>query len=137
MRAADFPVTLGRELRPDQVPLIGEEKDGITAGRQVDAGAVFQVRHGVRLPNLLAGAGFQTDEFAGGFGREHVVAVQEGGRGVAQDSLRDNCRFWPEHRSRRFVRLEFNMRPPISRRLFRMTGVGIASLLLVTIASRQ
>ena len=97
MRAADLPVTLGRELCPDQVPSVGEEKHRITAWRQVDARSVSQFRYGVRLPNLLAGACLQANEFAGSLGREEVFALQEGGRGVAQDTFRRGSRFRPEH----------------------------------------
>src|SRR5258706_1092938 len=64
MGAADLPVSLGRELRPDQVPSVGEEKHSIAAWRKVDARAVSKLRHGVRRPNLIACSGFQTHEFA-------------------------------------------------------------------------
>ncbi len=87
MRAADLPVTLRREFRPDQVPFVGEEEHRIIIGRQVDTGAVPQGRHSIRRPDLLAGAGFETDEFAGSFRRENVFTPKEGGLGVAQNPL--------------------------------------------------
>lgn len=31
MRSADLAITLGRELRADQIPFVGEEKHSITA----------------------------------------------------------------------------------------------------------
>jgi len=83
MRSADLAITLGRELREDQVPFVGEEQHGVTAWRQMDAGAADQIRHTVGLPDLLAGASLQTDEFAGSFRREYVLALQEGRRSVA------------------------------------------------------
>src|SRR5436309_15179666 len=103
MHTANLVVTVGSESRYNQVTFVSEEKRGITIGRQVDAGTEFLLRHVGRPPNLLAGAGLQTDQFAAGFRRVHVVALQEGGRGVAQDSLGDGSRLRPEQRGRRLV----------------------------------
>ena len=77
MRPAGLPVTLWRELRLDQVTAIGKKKRGITARRQVDAGAISRLRYGVRRPNLFARFGFQAHEFAGNFGGENVLALQQ------------------------------------------------------------
>jgi len=82
-RPADFAVPLWREFRPDQVPLVGEKKNGIAAWSQMDAGAVSRFRHRIRLPDLFPAAGFQADKFAGSSRRVNVAALHKSGRCVA------------------------------------------------------
>ena len=58
-RPADFTIPCRRELRLNQVSLVGEQIDIIPARGQIDARAGFQGGHIRRLPNLFSSRRFR------------------------------------------------------------------------------
>lgn len=57
MNAPKFLITLRAEARADEVALMGEEKHRVAIGGEVNAGAILERGHGVRLPNRPPPAG--------------------------------------------------------------------------------
>src|SRR2546425_6634063 len=95
--AANFLVLLGTELGPDQVPFVRVKQYGVTVRSQVDARPALQVCDLCCFPNLLAGARLQADQFARRFGGVQIVAPEQCGRGMAQDSSSGSFRGGPEY----------------------------------------
>src|SRR5262249_588422 len=94
---ADFVITLRCESSPNEISFVRKEKSGISIGGDVDTGAVFQVSHGVGLPDLIAVAGIQANKFSGYSSRINVVSLEQSGRSVAQNSFGNGFIFRPEN----------------------------------------
>src|SRR5262245_63722633 len=77
VNAADLVIARRTESGPDQISLVGEQQDGVSVGSQMNAGAILQEGHGIRLPQLSAGARIKANEFAGSLRRIHAVVLQE------------------------------------------------------------
>src|SRR5262249_15021910 len=83
--AADLLVALRSEPGPNQFAPVCVEQYGVSLHSQMNACSISQVRHLVGLPDLLAGACLQTDQFSRRARREHMVTLKQRGRGVAEN----------------------------------------------------
>ena len=83
LRAADFLVAAGRQTGLNKLAPVVKEKSRIPVHGHVDARAVYQIGHGVGLPDFLSGGRLQAEEIPARFGAVNIITQQQTGRGIA------------------------------------------------------
>ena len=102
MRAADFPVTLRRELRPDQFSFFVEDEHRFSIGSDVHAGATPGIGHLMGGPDDPAGPGLDTNQFAEKIAGEQMLSLVHRHGRVADRFAGWRSPIRPEHRGARF-----------------------------------
>jgi len=83
LRAADFLVAAGGQTSLNQLAPVVKEKSRIPMHGHVDTRPVYQIGHGVGLPDFLTGGRFQAEKCPTSFGAVNIITQQYTGGSIA------------------------------------------------------